>query len=461
MIMKRHHLTLFILLLASMCFSFHMSAKTSDLRRTPTVIAVESTSPAVVNISTEQIVQLRGRYGFSDPFFDQFFRDFLDPYPRRQYTQNSLGSGVIIDKQGHVLTNQHVIQRASRITVILADNREFEAELVGSDTHSDLAVVKILTDERLPVAHMGTSEDLMIGEPVIAIGNPFGLSHTITTGVISALNRAIRVSDDQVFRGFIQTDAPINPGNSGGPLINILGDVIGINTAIYGDAQGIGFAIPIDRARRIADELINHGEVRNAWVGLSVQDITPSIAKYFEYQSSDGVLVGQVMDDSAAERAGLEQGDIIVSLDNKPVRDMSGYYALLNEYTPDNGIVFALIRDGKRREISVQAEEFSVEHAVRAAYQAFGFEVTDITEKLARTYRLQSSQGVVITKVRQNTPAAQVGIEPGDIIRKVDDMAVTELTEFRKAMAAAYQQPSAVFLVQRGSRGYYVMLDQE
>jgi serine protease Do len=354
-----------------------------------------------------------------------------------------------------------VILKASKITITLADNREFEGELVGGDARADLAVVKILTDEPLPVAQMGISDDLMIGEPVIAIGNPFGLSHTITTGVISALNRAIRVGEDQVFRGFIQTDAPINPGNSGGPLINILGEVIGINTAIYGDAQGIGFAIPIDKARRIANELINYGEVRSAWVGLSVQDITPSIAQYFDYSSSDGVLVSQVMPKSAADRAGLRQGDIIVSLDGNPVRDTAGYYALLEDYTPDDSIVFALIREGKTREMTVNAEEFSIEYAVSTAYQAFGFEVEEITPRLAQTYQLRTSQGVVITKVRQNTPAAQVGIEPGDIIRKIDDMQIADLKVFRKAMVTVHQQPSAVFLVQRGSRGYYVTLDQQ
>ena len=459
--MKTQHYILIILLFITFNGSVSIHAKTSDLRRTPIVLAVERTSPAVVNISTEQIVQAHSRYGFSDPFFDQFFRDFLDPYPRRQYTQSSLGSGVIIDDHGHVLTNHHVVQRASKITVILADDREFEAELVGSDDRADLAVVKIITDEDLPVAEMGASDDLMIGEPVIAIGNPFGLSHTITTGVISALNRAIRVGDDQVFRGFIQTDAPINPGNSGGPLINILGAVIGINTAIYGDAQGIGFAIPIDRAGRIADELINYGEVRAAWVGVSVQDITPSIAQYFDYHSSDGVLVAQVMAGSAAGRAGLQQGDILMALNEKPIRDTAGYYALLEDYTPGDTLLFALMRAGKERDVAVKAEEFSAEHAVKVANQAFGFEVTGITERLTRAYRLQTSQGVVITAVRPNTPAAQAGIEAGDIVRKVDDMAVADLTDFRKAILRAYQQSSAVFLVQRGSRGYYVTLNQE
>lgn len=453
------HLLIIVLCLCGM--SITSLAKTSDLRRTPIVIAVEKTSPAVVNISTEKIIRARSSFGFSDPFFDQFFRDFLDPFPTRQYTQNSLGSGVIIDDQGHVLTNQHVILKASKITVILADNREFEGELVGSDARADLAVVKILTDEHLPIAHIGTSQDLMIGEPVIAIGNPFGLSHTITTGVISALNRAIRVDDDRIFRGFIQTDAPINPGNSGGPLINILGDVVGINTAIYGNAQGIGFAIPIDKAKQIADELITYGEVRSAWIGVSVQDITPGIAQHFDYHSADGVLISNVSPESSAEQAGLQQGDIIVALDQQPVRDTDGYNALLAEYTPDQTLTLSLIRNGKSFEIRVTTEEFSVEYAVSLAYQGFGMHVEEITQHLLETYLLQSTQGVVVTDVRQNSSAAQVGIEAGDILRQIDDIPLTNLKDFRNAMIHVNQQPSAVFLIQRRNRGYYITLEKQ
>lgn len=436
-------------------------AETSELRRTPIVVAVEKAGSAVVNISTEKIVRSRSSFSFSDPFFDQFFRDFLDPFPRRQYKQSSLGSGVLIDEKGYVLTNQHVILKASKITITLADNREFEGELVGADARFDLAVVKVLTDEQLPVAKMGSSADLMIGEPIIAIGNPFGLSHTITTGVISALNRAIRVDDDRVFRGFIQTDAPINPGNSGGPLINILGDVIGINTAIYGNAQGIGFAIPIDKAKRIAGELIAHGEVRSAWIGISIQDITPSIAQYFEYNSSDGVLISQVSQKSFAERAGLKQGDIIIALDNQPVSDVEGYNALITEYTPEDTISFSVIRNGKPLNIKVRAEEFSVEQAVKAAYQGFGLYVEDITERTVYKYLLQSKQGVVVTKVQKGSSADQVGVESGDIIRQIDEMQVMNLTDFRKAMVSVNQKTSAVFLVQRKNRGYYITLEHQ
>ena len=459
--MKTFYRSSVIVIFTIFCISLWGFAETSSLRRTPVVVAVEKVSPAVVNISTEQIVRVKSPFGSSDPFFEQFFRDFLDPFPSRQYKQNSLGSGVIIDDKGYVLTNQHVILKASKITIALADNREFEGKLVGSDARSDLAIVKVLTDEHLPVAKMGASGDLMIGESVIAIGNPFGLSHTVTTGVVSALNRTIRVSDDLVLRGFIQIDAPINPGNSGGPLVNILGEIIGINTAIYSEAQGIGFAIPIDKAKRIIDDLIATGEVRTAWIGITVQDLTPDIARHFHANATEGVLIAQVMEKNSAERAGLKQGDILVALDQNPVRDQQGYYALLGDYTPGDAIAFAIIRNGKPLEITVTAEEFSTDQAVKMAYQDFGLYVEEITQRMASKYSLQANQGVVVTKVQNDSPAGNVGVEPGDLIRQIDELPITNLTDFRKAMVVAQQKSSAVFLVQRGNRGYYITLEHQ
>ena len=459
--MKRILLSKSVVISFFFIFAQAISAAPNSLRRTPIVEAVEKAGPAVVNISTEQIVRRQSPFGSSDPFFDQFFRDFFDPFPRREYKQNSLGSGVIIDKRRYVLTNYHVVLKASKITVTLADNREFEGEIVGSDPKSDLAIVKLLTEEDVPVAAMGVSNDLMIGEPVIAIGNPFGLSHTITTGVISALDRSIRVSDEQTLRGFIQTDAPINPGNSGGPLINILGDVIGINTAIYSEAQGIGFAIPIDKAKRIISELIEYGKVRAAWVGVAVQDITPAIAQYFKYDSAEGVLISQVFEESAAERAGLKQGDIIVEINNQPVRDQFGYQAALDEFTANDTLTFTVFRDGKPLTVEVKAEEFSQEQAIKLAYQEFGVAVEEITNQKAEEYDLQTRQGVLIKKVRPQSSAAQVGIEPGDIIRQIEGVPVGNMADFGEILSKIRQQSGAVFLIQRGARGYYVTLERQ
>ena len=247
------------------------------------VEAVEKHSPAVVNLSTE-IYENRPVSPFQrqgpDPFFDEFFNRFFGPAPERRYRRRSLGSGVLVDRKGHVLTNHHVVLRASEIHVTLVSGKEFSASLVGSDPASDLAVLKIELTEDIEPIPMGQSSDLMIGETVIAIGNPFGLSHTVTTGVVSALNRSLQ-AEDQLYKDFIQLDASINPGNSGGPLLNIHGELIGINTAIHREGQGIGFAIPVDRVRRIMDDLVLYGEVQPVWFGMEVQNLNAGIRQFF------------------------------------------------------------------------------------------------------------------------------------------------------------------------------------
>ena len=275
-------------------------------RETAVVRAERKTSPAVVNISSANQDRKRtspfSGYGFN-PFFEEFFKDFFDPRFERRRKYTSLGSGVTIDgKKGLILTNAHVIQKTGTIKVVLEDEREFEAKIVGADPDSDLAVLKIDSEQDLPAIKMGSSDDLMIGETVIAIGNPFGFSHTVTTGVISALNRSIR-AEDRVYHDFIQIDASINPGNSGGPLLNINGDLIGINTAIYAKAQGIGFAIPISKARKIISDLIQYGEVIQAWIGITVQNIDEKLTRYLKIPDIKGVMVTSVEPKSPAQKA--------------------------------------------------------------------------------------------------------------------------------------------------------------
>ena len=260
----------------------------NDNRRTPIVKAVERVGASVVNINTEEVAPaVRNPFRDSrNPFFDQFFKEF---FPSRDNNRRSLGSGVIIHPEGYILTNEHVVSKATIIKVTLIDKREFDARLVGSDIKSDLAVIKIETNENLPHVSLGRSDDLMIGETVIAIGNPFGLQHTVTTGIISALHRSIKGGGNRVYREFIQLDASINPGNSGGPLLNIEGSLIGINTAIFKQAEGIGFAIPINKAKRIINDLIRYGKVRRGWLGVSVQSITKEMLSFFNIERVRGV----------------------------------------------------------------------------------------------------------------------------------------------------------------------------
>ena len=300
-------------------------------RESPIVRAVRKVSPAVVNISSSYEVRKRANpfSGFGmDPFFEEFFKDFFDPRFERRRESTSLGSGVIIDgKRGFILTNAHLIERSGNIKVVLEDEREFEAKIVGADPDSDLAVLQIDSPSRLPSIEMGSSDDLMIGETVIAIGNPFGFSHTVTTGVISAVNRSIR-TDERVFLDFIQIDASINPGNSGGPLLNINGDLIGINTAIYAKAQGIGFAIPINKARKIISDLIQYGEVIQTWIGITVQNLDKKLARYLKVPGKKGVMVKSLEPGSPASSAGLKEGDIILAIGSNKIASVRDYWSV-------------------------------------------------------------------------------------------------------------------------------------
>ncbi|MED5261198.1 MAG: trypsin-like peptidase domain-containing protein, partial [Myxococcota bacterium] len=309
------------------------------LRRTATVRAAERVGPAVVNITTERVVRTPNPFAamFNNPNFERFFRDFGGPQQQTQTVQN-LGSGVIFDNQGHVLTNAHVVMAASRVKATLADGREFEARLIGADPNNDLAVLQIETDERLPWIAPGTSADLMVGEPVIAIGNPFGLENTVTTGVISATDRSVRVAEGVFFHGFLQTDAAINPGNSGGPLLNAEGAPIGINTAVHG-GQGIGFAIPIDTAQRVVAELLEHGEVVPVWLGLQFQNLDPSLREVMQLPAGmSGALVSGVRGDSPAHEAGILRGDIITAFESRPLKEARRFFEMLATVTPDQSL---------------------------------------------------------------------------------------------------------------------------
>ena len=410
------------------------------IRRTPIVVAVEKVSPAVVNISTEQVVERQASpfTGFDDPRFDEFFRDFFEPRLER-YRQTSLGSGVLIRPDGYILTNQHVVLRGGQIKVTLADERDFAARLVGADSDSDLAVLKV-DSAALPFVTMGNSDDLMIGETVIAIGNPFGLSHTVTTGVVSAVGRSLKTTD-QTYYDFIQTDASINPGNSGGPLLNLTGDLVGVNTAIYQKGQGLGFAIPINRARRIVDDLITYGEVHVPWVGAVVQDVTQELAARLGLPRQKGVLVRRVEPGSPADDAGVRPADALTAIDGRTVGSTEEYEQRIRDHLETSDMRFALTRDGKSRQVTLHARAYPVERAEGLAWQLIGLRVND---------------SLRVTAVRGHSPASRLGFQPGDAIVAVAGASVNNLETFRKKLVQVRLAQSTLISVRRGAYLYHV-----
>lgn len=430
-----------------------------DLRETPVVRAVKQANPAVVNISSEYEITEQTNPFFTrglDPFFDSFFRDFFEPRYQRRYHGTSLGSGVIVNgKRGYILTNEHVIAKSSRIRVVLQNESAFQAELVGAAPDLDLAVLKIDADRPLPDIHMGDSDDIMIGETVIAIGNPFGFSHTVTTGVVSALHRAVQARD-RVYRDFIQTDASINPGNSGGPLLNIKGDLIGINTAIYSKAQGIGFAIPINKAKRVMDDLIKYGEVHAGWIGLVVQDLDPGLTQYFKVPRGQGVLVSAVMRDSPAQQAGLQEGDLIVAVGKTRIASAQEYYSQIRGITAGDLVSLVTWKNGARHIYRVACKDFPESRAEAWAYVCLGIEVSDMTPRLRLAYGIAANRGVVVTALRPGCYLQRAGLRPGDVVRKMADMAITGMETFKKAVVKFRLRNPAVLVVQRGSRQYYI-----
>jgi serine protease Do len=455
-----------VLLTLACCASGPVAADDFS-RETPVVKAVRKVSPAVVNISSEQEVRQRpnpfSHYG-NNPFFDNFFRDFFDPGFEPNYKRTSLGSGVIIDgKRGYVLTNAHVIANAGSVKVIFKDEREYQAQIVGADPDSDLAVLRITTHESIPAIEMGNSDDLMIGETVIAIGNPFGFSNTVTTGVISALNRSFR-TEDRVFRDFIQIDASINPGNSGGPLLNINGELIGINTAIYAKAQGIGFAIPISKARKIITDLIRHGEVIQPWVGLTVQELDVALSQYLKLPEPDkvnrkGLVVKEVEISSPASIAGIQAGDILLSIANHPLTSSEDYKTAINGIPTGDTVIIEIWRDGRTLTLSLKSAVFPEERAPALALKLLGIRVEKPVIKKRAGRQPASSGGVVISEISPSSNLARIGVKPGDIIHQLDDIGIGSVEDFNKAIVKYRQKASVVILLQRADQLYNITVE--
>ncbi|MFQ5450220.1 MAG: Do family serine endopeptidase [Nitrospinaceae bacterium] len=458
-ISTRRPVFLIVFLIGSLLLSFSPALSKSEFkRRTPLVVAVEKVGPAVVNIYTEEEARniVNPFRNFGNDVFDRFFKDF---FPNYNAQRRSLGSGVIINPQGYILTNEHVIGKAVRIKVTLIDKREFDAHLVGADRKSDLAVVKIESRKPLPYVKMGRSDDLMIGETILAIGNPFGLQHTVTSGIISALNRTVQAGKNAIYQDFIQVDASVNPGNSGGPLLNINGSLIGITTAIYQKAEGIGFAIPIDNAKRVVSDLISFGQVRRGWLGVSVQDMTPELVQFFKMDRSYGVLVTRVFKGSPAQKAGVRRGDVILKLDNHEISKKQEYKQRIASYSVGNSVRFSLLRDGKIKNIKVKITSIPKRQVAEFTLNWLGLRVHGIDEEFVRRYRLLTRQGVVVTQVTPDGEGGRIGISPGDVIRQVNQTTIENFEDFNKAIIDGSGRDSVLLLVQRGRNGYYVTLE--
>lgn len=437
----------------------------------------QEAGPAVVSISTEQIEQVQ-RYFKGHPFFgqepfDDFFRDFFGGEGQRQeFKRFGLGSGVIIDARGFVLTNEHVVADADKITVTLADGREFPGIVKGKDLRSDLAVVKI-DAKKLPSAALGDSDGLKSGQWAIALGNPFGLvgygtpqqvlgpEPTLTVGVISALHRRLPrpVQSDRDYSDLIQTDAAINPGNSGGPLLNLKGEIIGINVAILTSSrgnEGVGFAIPINKAKAVLEALIEGRKVLYGWLGVQIQDITQDVAEYYGLTDREGVLVYQVLPNSPAAKAGLKDGDIVKAFDGTPIKSSRGLMDLVGRTKVGRQSPMDILREGKRITLSVEIGErpSEVEAVEGASGESWrGIRVAELTPPLVERFGLPpGTSGVIVTEIEPNSPASDANLQPGDVINEINRVRVGSLNDYRQATA----QTKGNVLV-RTNRGYVVI----
>ena len=419
----------------------------------------------MVNIQTTKTAKGGGRvyrHFFGSPFrkqnpFEDFFgKGFNDEDSQKSIQQKSLGSGFIIDREGYIVTNNHVIENADEIKVKLANGREFAARVVGADPKTDLALIKIEGSKDLTPLKMGDSDALQVGSWVVAVGSPFGLEQTVTAGIISAKARTIGAGP---YDNFIQTDASINVGNSGGPLIDTRGEVIGINTAIVSTGQGIGFAIPVNLAKEVVAQLKDKGKVTRGWLGVGIQEVTPELAKSFGLKEERGALVAQVFKETPAEQAGIEQGDVIVEFDGKQINSSRDLPQIVASTPAGKNVSIKIVRNGKTitKEIKIAEMQGKTTGVVEAPTgKKLGIAVQDITPELARELGLKDSKGVVVAQVEQGGAAADAGMRKGDVIREVNRKPVADVQGFMKEVGQAKDGGSTLLLVQRGENKMFV-----
>jgi serine protease Do len=423
--------------------------------------------PMVVNISTAKTIQPQKRTRripspFGNDPFDDFFERFFEEPMQRPRKERSLGSGFIISADGFIITNNHVVANADEIKVKLSDGREFKGTVKGADEKLDLALVKVESKEPLPSVGLGDSDAIEVGEWVMAIGNPFGLAQTVTAGIVSAKGRVIGSGP---YDDFIQTDASINPGNSGGPLFNAKGEVIGINTAIVAGGQGIGFAIPINMAKGIIPQLRETGKVVRGWLGVSIQLITPELAQSFGLSGEHGALVAEVIKDGPAEKAGVKSGDIILEFDGKKIGEMNELPRIVAATAVGKKVVVKLLRDGKEKELTATIERLKDASdtglATDMVKDRIGVGVQDLNKELAAKLGLKETKGVVVVEVKPGSVAEEAGINRGDIVMKINDVDVSTVKDYEKAISDLKRGGMMRLLLRRGNSSLFVAIKMD
>jgi serine protease Do len=428
----------------------------------------ESVSPAVVNIRTVRTITgggrvfrdfQRGPFGQGDPFKD-FFERFFGEEHQREFRQRSLGSGFIIDPEGFIITNNHVIDGADEIVIKLKNGKEFNAEIVGKDQNTDLALLKVKSPENFQAIKLGNSDSLQVGQWVLAVGSPFGLEQTVTAGIVSAKGRVIGSGP---YDDFIQTDASINPGNSGGPLTNMEGEVVGINTAIVATGQGIGFAIPINLARGIIEQLKATGEVTRGWLGVAIQDLTQEMVEYYNLRDSNGVLVAQVFENDPADKAGIKAQDIIISVNGKKIENSRGLTSMIADLEVGEKAKVVALRNGKEKTFTVEIAKREDERLASERTSSngetgeLGIQVSNITPEVANRLNISETDGVIVTAVDSGSKSDVAGIQSGDIIREINRTRIQNVQDFKSILGSINEGESINIFIHRVNTGFIVI----
>jgi len=465
------YFTIFFIIAVIFFISFsavQTEAKPKDVMMVPASFSglADSVSPAVVNIRTEKTTKTGGFRHFSrrpfgrknDPFEDFFDRFFGNEMPR-EHKERSLGSGFLVDKDGYIVTNNHVVENADEIKVRLKNGTDFNARIIGRDPKTDLALIKIEHDQNLPFLSIGDSEKLKVGQWVVAIGSPFGLEQTVTAGIVSAKGRVIGSGP---YDDFIQTDASINPGNSGGPLLNMDGEVVGINTAIISGGQGIGFAIPANLAKGIISQLKKTGEVTRGFLGVSIQNISEELAEYYGIKGGKGVIVAEVVPGAPADKAGLKVKDIILEVNGEKIEDNRRLSAMVAEIEVGKVVEIKVLRNGDTKTVNVEIGRMSDEGTASAPSKTdtesdLGINVAELTPELARRLNINDKTGVVVMDVQTGSKGEEAGVMHGDIIKEINHKPIKNLTEYQEIIDDVDKGDSLQMFIKRSNEGFIVI----